>query len=245
MIDIEYLSSFVPERFISDERYRRGHLNVLASSPGTKVIGMHTPEMKKVARLLVKSGEWREQLEAWSGRARLTGADGLTHEERMIWGLVIDYAKIPLAGRLELIEKFIPSVDNWAICDNFCCNAKWVEKEDKALVWEFVRGLIASEDEFRVRTGLVLALAHYLDAGNLSVTLETVAARRFDDSAPYYIRMAVAWLFAEALCKNYDAALAFIEGRRLSPWIHRKAIQKARESWRIDDGQKQELYKLR
>ena len=245
MIELDYLISFVPERFVSDERYRRGHLNVLAASPGTKVLGMHTPEMKKVAKELVRSGEWRAQLEVWGNSAHLTGSEGLTHEERMIWGLVVDYAKVPLAERLELIEKFIPSVDNWAICDNFCCNAKWVEKEDKALVWEFVRGLIESEDEFRVRVGLVLALAHYLDAGNMVRTLESVAARGFDDNAPYYVRMAVAWLFSEALCRNYDVALPFIQGHRLSPWIHRKAIQKARESWRISEWQKHELTELR
>lgn len=47
--------------------------------------------------------------------------------------------------------KFIPAIENWAICDNLCCNAKWVKKEDKDAVWEFVEGLIASEGEFRCR----------------------------------------------------------------------------------------------
>ena len=43
----EYLMGFVPERFLTDERYRNGHINILASNSGTKVLGMHTPEMKK------------------------------------------------------------------------------------------------------------------------------------------------------------------------------------------------------
>lgn len=245
MVELDYLISLVSERFTSDERYRRGHLSILAPAPGTKVLGMHTPEMKKVAKDLVRSGEWREQLALWGNSAQLTGPEGLTHEERMIWGLVVDYAGVSLDERIELMEKFIPSVDNWALCDNFCCNAKWIGKEDKERVWAFVRGLIISEGEFRVRVGLVLALAHYLDAGNMVRTLESVAACGFDDNAPYYIRMAVAWLFAEALCKSYETALPFIRERRLSSWIRRKAIQKARESWRISPEQKQELSKFR
>ena len=105
-----YLMSFVPERFLTDEKYRRGHINILAPREGTRILGMHTPEMKLVAKQLVKSGEWEGQLAQWSGRETsdsnskassdgrrpLTGKDGLTHEERMIWGLVIDYVKVPL-----------------------------------------------------------------------------------------------------------------------------------------------------
>jgi len=241
----QYLGTFVPERFLFDEKYRRGHINILAPAEGTRILGMHTPEMKQVAKELVRSGDWEEQLAHWAGHAPLTGADGLTHEERMIWGLAIDYAKIPLTERLELLEAFIPAVDNWAICDNFCCNAKWVEKEDKEQVWAYVAGLISSGQEFRSRVGLILALAHFLDPADLPRTLETVAVRGYGDEDPYYIRMGAAWLFAEGLCKDYDTALTYILDHRLSRWIHNKAIQKARESWRISDERKGYLQTLK
>ena len=266
-----YLMSFMPERFLTDEKYRRGHINILAPREGTRILGMHTPEMKLVAKQLVKSGEWEGQLATWSGRETgdsdretsdsnskasnskassdgkrpLTGKDGLTHEERMIWGLVIDYVKVPLEERLEMIEEFIPAVDNWAICDNFCCNAHWVEKEDKERIWSFISGLIDSKEEFRVRVGLILALAHFLDKDNLPRTIKAVADRAFSDEDPYYIRMGAAWLFAEALCKQYESALPYIKSRRLSPWIHNKSIQKARESYRISEERKAELKSLR
>ena len=261
-----YLMTFVPERFLTDEKYRRGHINILAPREGTRILGMHTPEMKLVAKQLVKSGEWEGQLAQWSGRETsdsgretsdsnskansdgrrpLTGKDGLTHEERMIWGLVIDYVKVPLEERLEMIEEFIPAVDNWAICDNFCCNAHWVEKEDKERIWSFISELIDSKEEFRVRVGLILALAHFLDKDNLPRTIKAVADRAFSDEDPYYIRMGAAWLFAEALCKQYESALPYIKSRRLSPWIHNKSIQKARESYRISEERKAELKSLR
>ena len=241
----KYLKSLVPERFLHDERYRNGHIHILAPKEGTRILGMHTPEMKGVARLLVRDGSWRDQIAIWKDHSPLTGADGLTHEERMIWGLTIDYAKIPLDERLRLIEEFIPAVDNWAICDNFCCNAKWVEKEDKERLWIYISELIGSDEEFRSRVGLILSLAHFLDEKNISRTLETVARRGYSDSDPYYVKMGAAWLFAEGLVKQYDTALEYIMSHRLSKWIHNKSIQKARESWRISDEQKDSLQALK
>lgn len=245
IITEEYLMSFVPERFLSDERYRNGHINILAPKEGTRILGMHTPEMKKVAKEMVKSGGWQKQLECWQEHEPLCGTGGLTHEERMIWGLVINYAKMSLADRLQMLDKFIPAIDNWAICDNLCCNAKWVEKEDKEQLWSYIVTLIGSDDEFRCRVGLVLSLAHYLTEDTIIRTLDTVAKRNYADSDPYYIRMAVAWLFAEGLCKQYDLTLPYIIDGKLNRWIHNKAIQKARESFRITDHQKRYLKSLK
>lgn len=241
----EYLRSFVPQRFHSDERYRMGHINILAPKIGTRILGMHTPEMKKLAKELVRSGNWRKQLDIWSQHEPLTGASGLTHEERMIWGLVIDYVKVPLQERLQLLDGFIPAIDNWAICDNLCCNSKWIEKEDKQEIWLFLRTLIFSPDEFRSRVGLVLSLSHYLSESDVVRTLDTVILRQYNDSDPYYVRMGVAWLFAEALCKQYELALPYIQNASLSRWIHNKAIQKARESYRITPEQKAYLQSLK
>ena len=241
MLTEEYLMTFVPERFLCDERYRSGHIHILAPAEGTRILGLHTPEMKLIARQLVKSGDWREQIELWKSHFPLTGADGLTHEERMVWGLTIDYVKVPLDERLAMIDSYIPAVDNWALCDNLCCNSKWVRREDRQRIWRFLKDLIDSTEEFRSRVGLILSLAHFLDPDNLPRTLEYVAGRAYKDSDPYYIRMGAAWLFAEALCKQYDTALDYIREGRLSRWIHNKAIQKARESWRINHEQKQEL----
>lgn len=244
MITEETLLPYVCERFLTDEKYRSGHVHILAPAPGTRILGMHTPEMKSVARELVRSGEWRQQLELWKRHTPYTGADGLTHEERMIWGLVIDYAKISLEERLQLMEAFIPAIDNWAICDNFCCNAKWAEKADKEILWRHLEGLIASEEEFRARVGLILSLAHFLDPAHLTRTLDCVARRKFKDDDPYYIRMGAAWLFAEGLVKQYDTTLPYITEHRLGRWIHNKSIQKARESFRIDETRKTELKNL-
>lgn len=62
---------------------------------------------------------------------------------------------------------------------------------------------------------------------------------------PYYVRMVVAWYFATALAKQWDAALAYIEQKELDPWTHNKTIQKAVESYRIAPEKKAYLRTLR
>ncbi|MCR5713603.1 MAG: DNA alkylation repair protein [Bacteroidales bacterium] len=243
MIDETYLKTFVPERFLSDERYRRGHIAILSAPAGTRILGMHTPEMKQVAKTLAR-GDFRPQLAQWASASPLTGADGLSHEERMIWGLVLDYARMPLQERLQQIALFLPCIDNWAICDTFCCNAKWVEKECKDLIWRYICKMMASSDEFEARTAVVLSLAHFLSGGLLGRTLHAVEAREFSDADLYYIRMAVAWLFATALAADYEATLPYLLDRRLTRWIHNQSIRKARESFRVPDERKQFLKTL-
>ena len=64
-------------------------------------------------------------------------------------------------------------------------------------------------------------------------------------SEEYYINMMIAWFFATALAKQWDAAFPYIQEDRLSVWVHNKTIQKARESYRITDEQKQILKELK
>lgn len=64
-------------------------------------------------------------------------------------------------------------------------------------------------------------------------------------SEEYYVNMMIAWYFATALAKQWDAVIPYLEQHRLSPWVHKKTIQKAIESYRITDTQKAYLRTLR
>ncbi len=57
--------------------------------------------------------------------------------------------------------------------------------------------------------------------------------------------MMVAWCFATALARQYDAAVPYFEQRRPDEWVHKKAIQKAVESFRVTDAHKAYLKTLR
>ena len=72
--------------------------------------------------------------------------------------------------------------------------------------------------------------------------LERVSQIKSDE---YYINMMKAWFFATALAKQYESTVSFIEKNRLSKWVHNKTIQKAVESYRITDAQKEHLKSLK
>ena len=137
------------------------------------------------------------------------------------------------------MEGFLPFVDNWATCDQLCppCFARCAEK-----LREPARRMMADVHPYTVRFGLGLLMRHYLGERFEPGVLEEAAAVRSEE---YYVRMMVAWLFATALDRQYDAALPYVTGERLEPWTRRKAIQKALESRRIDETRKAELRALR
>jgi len=228
----EYLESFVCERYKTDERYRNGHLHIIAPASGTDIIGLHTPEAKMIAKQIARSDDWRGTLAAFATHNPLKGEGGLTHEERMIWGLVIDYAKCPLEEKLGLIDAFIPSIDNWELCDNFCCNSAWAKKVDRDLLWEYLKGLLHSGKEWNVRVGTVLSMCHFLDEESIGRTFTEIESIGFQENEPYYVRMGVAWLLATALAKNEEATRTFASGSSLPPDIIKLYVRKARESFR-------------
>ena len=57
--------------------------------------------------------------------------------------------------------------------------------------------------------------------------------------------MMIAWFFATALAKQWDASIKYIEDNRLDTWTHNKAIQKAKASRRITPKQKEYLKALK
>jgi len=158
---------------------------------------------------------------------------------------------------LRRIEQFLPYIDNWAVCDGKSPKALL---KDENRFYAKIREWLESPRPYTVRFGVNMLMAFFLDARFDREQLELVASideNRFDDSDTgcagskmraterYYVQMVVAWYFATALAKQWDAAFPYIKGRKLSPWIHAKSIQKACESYRITDAQKKTLRGLK
>ena len=121
----DILTPYISPRFASEEKYRLGHIRVINPLPGQKVLGLHIPDMKKIAAGLAAS-ENRDRI---LRSLELAVADGrpLSHEEKTVWGLILDNMKVPLEERFERFGKFVPAIDNWAICDTVCGGAKWAK----------------------------------------------------------------------------------------------------------------------
>jgi 3-methyladenine DNA glycosylase AlkD len=205
-----------------DEPYGQFQRKLLPTVPGERVIGVRTPELRKYAKELGKRPDVQQFLEH------------LPHayfEENQLHAFIISGIR-DMDECVEQLEKFLPYVDNWATCDQM--SPKIFKKNRKQLL-PHIDAWIASEHPYTVRYGVGMLMQHFLDEDFQTEYADRVAAIRSEE---YYVRMMVAWYFATALAKQYEQILPYIEARRLDPWTHNKAIQKAVESYRITPEQK-------
>ena len=140
---------------------------------------------------------------------------------------------------LVMLEKFLPYVDNWATCDQM---SPRVFRKHRAELITSIRQWIGAAETYTIRFGIGMLMEHYLDEDFDPAYPETVAGIRSEE---YYVNMMIAWYFATALAKQYDAVLPFLEQNRLAVWTHNKAIQKSIESFRISPERKEHLRTLK
>ena len=186
----ELLEPLVPQRFRDDERYREGHVRIINALPGRRIIGVHIPDMVSLSKTLVRRQDALDiiaRFEAAASEEAQTGRrDLLSHEEMMVWGMMINgLGRSSAALQLELLKQYVPYIDNWAVCDHVAGAAKWfgraVKQSLKASLadgagplegndgrmceslWKFLCGYFASDREFEVRFATVMAMCHFLD----------------------------------------------------------------------------------
>ena len=214
---------------LQDEEYRRFSARLTPTLELAHVIGVRIPALRALAKELRGTPDAAEFMADLPHRY---------YEENNLHGFLIegvgDYDACVAA-----LEAFLPHVDNWATCD--MTSPRALGKKPDALRAQIVRWM-ASDREFTVRFGVGMLMRWFLDAHFDPGDLEAVAALRFE---AYYVRMMAAWYFATALAKQWDATLPVIESRRLAPWVHNKAIQKALESRRIPPERKAQLREMK
>lgn len=214
---------------LQDEKYKQFSASLTPTVNPDTVIGVRVPFLRKLAKELC--GNSKEFLSK------------LPHqyfEENNIHAFII--SNIPdFDTCVEQVERFLPFIDNWATCDGLRpkCFAK---KQNKGSLLEHILKWLKSDEPYTVRFGIEMLMLHYLGDDFEPSILERVCAVRSDE---YYVNMMVAWYFATALSKRWDESIIYIEERRLPTWVHNKAIQKAVESYRISDTQKQHLKSLK
>ena len=212
-----------------DLKYRDFQAKLIPGMEPEKMIGVRTPDLRKIAKQMVKREDIGEFLE------------NLPHEffdENQVHAFVISELKD--YGRcVQGVERFLPFVDNWATCDQM---SPKVFKKHRPELLDSIKEWIRSEHTYTVRFAVGMLMQHYLDEDFDPAYPEMVAEVQSEE---YYIRMMIAWYFATALAKQYEAVLPYIEERRLEPWTHNKTIQKAVESYRITPEQKEYLKSLK
>lgn len=214
---------------LSDPTYRDFHAGLIPNISPETILGVRVPALRKLARELRGSAEAQEFMAA------------LPHEyydENCLHGLLINDIK-DFGATVSALDAFLPYVDNWAVCDLISPRSF---KSRPPELPAHVRRWLESSHSYTVRFGIGVLMSFYLDESFEPAQLEAVAERCCEE---YYVNMMVAWYFATALAKQPEAALPYIENRRLSRWTHNKAIQKSIESRRIPDETKAYLKTLR
>ena len=214
---------------LQDEKYRDFQCSLLPTVEPGSVIGVRTPALRALAKKLQGSAELSVFL-----------AD-LPHryfEENQLHAFLVSGIR-ELDACLAELDRFLPYVDNWATCDQ---TSPAVFKMRRPELPAHIERWISSQETYTVRFGIKMLMEHFLDADFDPCYPERVAALRSEE---YYVNMMIAWFFATALAKQYDAVLPLVENGRLDLWTHNMTIRKAAESYRIAPERKAYLKSLR
>ena len=214
---------------IQDKAYKDFQVKLMPTVDPDTVIGVRIPLLRKMANELWKDGRAKDFLQALPHE---------TYEENNLHGYLIEKIR-DFDEAVAAVEAFLPYVNNWATCDTM--SPKVFGKYHDRL-YEKIKEWIASGETYTVRFGLGMLMRWFLDE-NFTPEVPSLAASVHSEE--YYVNMMIAWFFATSLAKQYDAILPYIEEKRLDPWTHNKAIQKAVESFRITPEQKVYLKTLK
>lgn len=213
---------------LQDREYRDFNAALIPTVPKELVIGVRTPELRKLAKEVYKSGEAADFMAV------------LPHEyfeEDNLHGFLIEQIK-DFNECIKALDRFLPYVDNWGTCDSM--RPKVLGKHKMELL-EHIKRWISSEHTYTIRFGIGMLMCHFLDEDFRPEYLDWANV----ESDEYYVNMMCAWYYATALAKQYGSTLPYIEPKKLPKWVHNKAIQKARESNRINKEQKEYLNSLK
>ena len=208
---------------MQDTDYREFQVKLIPTVDPEKVIGVRTPQLRKFAKELAKDPEAASFLE------------DLPHEyfdENQLHAFLISEIK-DFDSCIFKTERFLPQIDQLS---------PKVFKKHRPELLAYIKRWIRSKDTYILRFAIGMLMQHFLDEDYSEEYPELVSSVRSEE---YYVNMMIAWYFATALVKQYDSVLPFIEGGRLDPWTHNKAIQKAAESFRITPEQKAHLRTLK
>lgn len=209
----------------ADEGYKSFHAKLVPTIDADLILGVRVPVLRKIAR---KAAAEQSEITPYY------------YEEKMICGMRIGYEKCSLQKRLLDLEMFVPLIDNWAVCDCCASTYKFVNKNQEA-VWEFLMPYLG-KSEYEVRFAVVMLMDYFLDDTYIDRVIEIFSSIKSD---AYYVNMAVAWALSVAFIRYKEKVYELLESNILSTEIHNKAIQKIRESNRVDQEEKEAVLRLK
>ena len=209
---------------LSDEKYK---LFSKKLNPNIdNILGVRLPILRKIAKKIAKNDY----------KAFFLENDDEFMELTMLEGMVI--GNLPYEKQIKYIEKFVPKINNWAICDTFCTGLKFFKTKKHK---ETIKKYLNSKKEFELRFAFVILLNYFID-DEYDYVLNKIS--KFNNEQ-YYAKMAVAWCLSYCIIKNYDKCIKDIQKIKMHSWVFKKGVTKAIESLKLTKIQKDELRKIR
>lgn len=212
-----------------DEKYREFHSSLCPNV--NDILGVRIPKLREIAKTIAKDNPI-EFLEKYVCEF---------YEEKMIYGLVIGYMKADLETRIKYLNKFVPMIDNWAVCDCACSTYKFTQKNMEEM-FEYIKKYVFSNKEFEVRFACIMLMDYFLIDEYIDEVFQIFNNIKLDK---YYVEMAIAWAISVAFIKNEKKTREFLANNTLSVNTFNKALQKIIESNRVDDKTKDEMRKMK
>ena len=194
------------------------------------VIGVRVPDLRRLARELAPGMSAADISE-------LLTAQNESFDYVLLCGLLITHARLDDQMAIDLTKQYLPHVDSWAHIDVF------VEKKRRfagEVWWDFALECLQNEDEFTVRYGVISLMTNFLDEAHIDQVFAVLRNVKHDG---YYVKMALAWLYATAAVHFFDLTLAELENEHIDAWTRNKSYQKMRESRRFTPRQQQIILK--
>lgn len=202
----------------SENDYKKFSSNLIPNIDN--ILGIRIPTLRKISKQIYTEN-WQDFLNEENPEFM---------EETMLQGMVISQIKDTPEKILEYIKDFVPKINNWAICDTFCCGLKFTKK-NKEIVWNFIQTYLQSDKEYEIRFAVVMLLSYFIEEKYIDEILKLLNKINHDG---YYVKMAVAWAVSICYIKFPEKTHKFLEHNNLENWVHNKSIQKIVESYRID-----------
>ena len=209
---------------VGDDEYAAFNRRIVNTKK--QLLGVRTPDLRRLAKRVAKG------MTVADVAAMGDAVDAAIFEEVLLFGLVLNAAKLSSADHIALTKQYLEKVDSWAEVDIFAeKNVRFASDE----YWQFALEMLHDKREFFIRYGIVMCMANFLTDEKIA---QVFAEPRTLTSDAYYVRMAAAWLYATAAVRYYEITMHELQNTIIDPWTRHKAYQKMLESRQMNEVQK-------
>ncbi len=196
-------------------------------------LGVRLPQLRALARELSRRPDW-------TALYRMTGTPDSV-EEQLLRGFLPAYACRDYAALAPWLARFVPTIDNWAVCD--CCGCTFTQvRRDREAAWPYIMDCLDSREEYVQRFGFVMLLNHYATPELLPRVLDVLAGVR---PTAYYAEMALAWALSVFFLLSPETVMARLRADTWPPAMVRLACRKILESLRTPEAWREPMRQLR